>query len=435
VSRRLVVAAAVCASAHASAALAGGFGIPEIGVRRTAMGSIIGRPDEPSAIYHNPAGLILQHGWRVYLSAGLSLLHTDFALHTWDQSTTYLSQTPGADGYYAPVKPTRAFGVIPLIAVTGEIIPDRLVLGASAFVGNAQGASFSPTAVTRYHLIDGYVVAPQAVVGAAYRVLPTLSVGATAGVVNIRIHGERDVYPIVDGSNASSLVGNSALLTLDGSGWAPTWMISAFGQPTPRLTWGATLTGRVDATLSGPVTLAPSSDAKDPSVLTGTQQTNEMLPWSAGAGANYDVTPHLELGGEGRYWLYRQWQEQTTEVAGIYLVRELVTEKDYHDSWEFSGGARVHDLAGAPGLELMCGAQYDHSPAPTSTLTLDSPSFSHVGAHSGLRYSFGRYRLGASYIHYWYRVPTITNSITDPPTDIRGSGSNNIFTLSLEAKL
>ena len=47
----------------------------------------------------------------------------------------------------------------------------------------------------------------------------------------------------------------------------------------------------------------------------------------------------------------------------------------------------------------------------------------------------GRYRLGFSYIHYWYEVPTITDSITMPPSNIRGSGSNNIFTLSVEAHL
>ncbi len=83
----------------------------------------------------------------------------------------------------------------------------------------------------------------------------------------------------------------------------------------------------------------------------------------------------------------------------------------------------------------MLGGQYDHSPAPPRSVTLDSPSFSHFGLHSGVRYTFGRFRLGASYIHYWYEIPTITDSITMPPSNIRGQGSNNIFTLSMEAHL
>jgi hypothetical protein len=148
---------------------AGGFGIPEIGVRRTAMAAIIGRPDDASAIYHNPAGLVLQPGWQVYASFGLSMLDSEFQLAPWDGSDRFLDATPRSDGYYAPVQPTRAFGVVPMLAATGEAIPDRLVLGAAIYVGNATGAKFHRADVTRFHLIDAYVVAPQAVLAAAYR--------------------------------------------------------------------------------------------------------------------------------------------------------------------------------------------------------------------------------------------------------------------------
>lgn len=416
-------------------ARAGGFGIPEIGVRRTAMGAVIGRPDDGSALYHNPAGLVLEDGWHVYVSMGLSLLDTQFSLRPWDQSDRFLGTSPGSEGYYGAVKPTRAFGAIPMLAVTGHVRP-HLWMGAAVFVGNATGAAFDEHAVTRYHLIDGYVVAPQAVLGAAYRINDALAVGATAGVVNIRVHGERDVFPIVMGADISSLTGSSPRLVLDGSGWAPTWSIGAFGSPHPRVTWGAAVIGRVDATLKGPLTVTYSDDAKVPGdVLEGSQTTNQLLPWTFQAGANIDLTPNVEIGGEVRYWLYRQYQRQHTDVVGIFIVRALDTEKDYHDSWETTGGLRVHDLAAAPGLDLMAGAQYDHSPAPPRTVTLDQPSFSHYGLHSGVRYAFGRYRVGASYIHYWYEIPTISDSITSPPSNIKGRGSNNIVTLSLEVAL
>jgi len=32
-------------------------------------------------------------------------------------------------------------------------------------------------------------------------------------------------------------------------------------------------------------------------------------------------------------------------------------------------------------------------------------------------------------------IPTITDSVTGPPSNIRGRGTNNIFTLSIEAQL
>jgi long-subunit fatty acid transport protein len=430
----LVVAACVVLGAPAHA---GGFGIPEIGIRRTAMGTVIGRPDDASALYHNPAGLVLQDGWHIYVSGGVSILRTQFELAPWDQSDQFLGVSPNSSGYYDAIKPSRAYGVIPMIAVTGELLPHRLYGGAAVFVGNATGAAFDEHAVTRYHLIDGYVIAPQAVLGAAYRINDQISVGATAGVVNIRVHGERDVFPIVMGNDISSITGTSPLLQLDGSGWAPTYSIGAFGQPHPRVTWGAAIIGRVDATLEGPIQITYSQDAPAPGdTLIGVQKTQQLLPWTFQGGANVDITPHVEVGGELRYWLYRQYTHQHTDVTGIFLVRALDTEKDYNDSWETSGGVRVHDLPCAPGLDLMMGAQYDKSPAPAKTLTLDQPSFSHFGLHSGARLSLGRrYRVGVSYIHYWYFVPTVTDSITFPPTNFRGEGTNHIVSASVEVKL
>lgn len=441
-------ACALLGAAPVVPARAGGFGIPEIGVRRTAMGAIIGRPDDASAIYHNPAGLVLEHGWQLYVSLGLSLLDIRLQLAPWDQSDRLLGASPEADGYYAAVRPSRALGVIPMLAATAEILPDRLVLGAAVYVGNATGAAFADSAVTRYHLIDAYVVAPQAVVAAAYQVSETISVGASAGVIDVRIHEERDVFPILAIGGAltdiTAFTGTRPRLVLDGSGWAPTWMLGVFGRPHPRVSWGATLTGRVDVDASGPITVTCSDGASCLTTGTnragdhqqvGTQTTGQLLPWAVMAGGNVDVTPNVELGGELRYWLYRQYKQQVTTIDGIVLITELRSDKDYHDSWETSGGVRVHDLAAAPGLELMAGTQYDHSPAPSRTVTLDQPSFSHWALHSGVRYQLGRYRIGASYVHYWYDVPTITDSITAPPSNVRGSGGNHIITGSLEVAL
>jgi long-subunit fatty acid transport protein len=432
---------ALVTMAFATSARAGGFGIPEIGVRRTAMGSVIGRPDDLSAVYHNPAGLVLQHGWQLYASFGVSLLDTELRLAPWADSDRFLGVEPADDGYYAAVRPSRAFGVIPMLAATAELVPDRLVVGAAIFVGNATGAAFDDSAVTRYHLVDAYVVAPQLQLAAAYRFSDAISVGAGLGVINVRVHVEREVFPVlaINGvpTDVSFLSGTHPELVLDGSGWAPAWMLGAFGRPHPRVSWGATLTGKVDATLTGPLTITFSDDASAPGLrVEGEQRMHQLLPWAFMAGANVDVAPQVEIGGELRYWLYRQYDEQVIELIDVALpVTELRTPKDYHDSWELSGGVRVHDLAAAPGLELMAGVQYDRTPAPPRSVSLDQPSFTHWGLHSGLRFRVGRYRLGASYVHYWYDVPTITDSITSPPSNVRGSGANNIFTGSLEVAL
>ncbi|MBK9033904.1 MAG: hypothetical protein IPL61_21995 [Myxococcales bacterium] len=80
----------------------------------------------------------------------------------------------------------------------------------------------------------------------------------------------------------------------------------------------------------------------------GKQKTGLVLPWTFLAGANYDVTPNLEVGTELRYYLYRAYKEQRSKLDGLPFINELVTPKNYTDSWQVAGGVRVHDLPQAP---------------------------------------------------------------------------------------
>ncbi len=416
-------------------ATAGGFGIPEVGARRTGMAAVTGRPDEANAVYHNPAGLALGEGVRIYASFGLAMLDASFQLHTWDQSDRYIDAPVDANGYYPTVKPTRAMGVIPMIAVTAELIKGKLWGAVSTYVSNGTGAKFGENSVTKYHLIDGYTISPLGQLSVAYKPSPYVAIGAGFGVMNIRLKGQRDVFPIINGADATQLLGSDARLEISGSSWEPTWNAGVLVAPIKRLTIGASVIGRVDAKIKGPITLTYGQDAADPGgYAEARQETSQLLPWTFAAGANYDVSSHVEVGVEMRYWLYRQYQESHTDIMGSFLIRELSTQKDYHDSYQLAGGVRVHDLAQLPGVELMTGVHRDRTPAPTKTLTLDSPTFSHVGLHTGVRFSpgRGRTRIALTYIHYWYDIPEITDSMTGPPSNVRGQGSNNIVTTSVE---
>jgi long-subunit fatty acid transport protein len=430
---RLLVVFAMTYGA-ADAASAGGFAVPEMGARRTGMAAVVGRPDEPAAVLHNAAGLVLLPGTHLYLSMGLSLLDTSFRLRPWGDSDRYLDQPVDADGYYPETAPSRAFGVLPMLVATTEILPDRLYTAVSLYVGNATGSAFDADAPTRYHLIDGYIVAPLGSLSAAVRATDWLAFGGGLGLMNVRIHGRRHIYPVFDGTDVSGFVGTRSELVIDGSDWMPTWNLGALATPHPRVSIGAAVIGRTDATIEGPVEINFGDDVGG-GTWRGEQTTGLLLPWSFLAGVNVDVHPQLELGGELRYWLYRQYDEQRIDVEGILFVDELVTPKNYRDSYQVSGGARLHSLAAAPGLEAMLGTHYDRTPAPKETVSLDQPTFSHVGLHSGLRYQRGRYRFGLTYIHYWYKVPTIEESTTMPPSNITGSGENNIVTATFEASL
>lgn len=430
--RLLVVVAMVCGAA--TAASAGGFAVPEMGARRTGMAAVIGRPDEPAAVLHNAAGLALLPGTHLYVSLGLSLLDTSFRLRPWPDSERFVEEPVDADGYYPETEPSRAFGVLPMLVATSELLPDRLYAAAALYVGNATGSAFDEDAPTRYHLIDGYVVAPLGSLSAALRATDWLAVGGGLGLMNVRIHGRRHIFPVLDGTDVSGFLGARSELVIDGSDWMPTWNLGVLLTPHPRVSFGAVVIGKTASHLEGPVEINFGDDVGG-GTFHGEQTTDFLLPWTFQAGLNVDVHPQLELGSELRYWLYRQYDEQRIDVEGIIFVDEIVTPKNYRDSYQLSGGARLHDLAALPGLEAMLGGHYDRTPAPKENVSLDQPTFTHVGLHSGVRYSRGRYRLGLSYIHYWYRIPTIEASTTMPPSNIEGAGENNIITATFEASL
>jgi long-subunit fatty acid transport protein len=409
------------------------------------MGAVIGRPDEPAAVFHNPAGLALLPGVHLYVSMGGALLLTDFQLQPWDRSEEVITDIQvGADGYYPTVRPTRAAAVIPMLVATYEALPDRLYLALSSYVTNATGAAFAEDAVTRYHLMDGYVVSPLVQLSAAYRIDDTVAVGAGVGALNVRVHGKRNVYPFLDLDNDPStpasdfrnLLGTRPELTLDGSDWKLAWNAGVLVTPTPKLSLGAAVIARVDPLLEGEVKLVYGDDAMDPGgTYLGLARTGLVLPWTFHAGANYDVHPQVEVGADFRYWLYRQYERQHTELENLPLVSELNTPKNFHDAIQLSGGVRVHHLAATPGLELMLGGHYDKTPAPPQTVTLDQPTFSHAAVRSGVRYTRGRHRMGLTYLHQWFFIPSIDDSLTSPPSNFRGNGSNNILTLTYEATL
>jgi len=433
-----VVAAILTSSTIAEA---GGFGIPEVGARRTGMAAVVGRPDEPSSIFHNPAGLTLLPGIHLYATFGLSLIDTEFKLRPYQDSDRFIDAPVDADGYYPTTRPTRAVGAIPMITLSAEILPKKLFAAIGAYVSNGTGAQFSENDVTRYHLIDGYIISPTVTGVLAYQLTPKLAIGAGAGVMNVRIHGKRYFFPIITGPSGqrqdlSGLAGTKPELVIDGQDWAFTWNAGVFARPLPKLTVGATVIGRVDPEIVGPVTVTYSDDASSPGdKLEGFAITKLVLPWTFLAGANYDVSPNVEIGLETRYYLYRSYKESLTQLNNIPFAQELRTPKNYTDSWQLAGGVRVHDLRQAPRLELMLGTHYDKTPAPKETVTFDQPTFSHYGLHSGVRYQAGRYRLAATYIHYWYDIPTTEASLTLPPTNFKGSGGNNIITVSVEATL
>lgn len=413
------------------AAWAGGFAVPEIGTRKTAMGAMIGRPDDLSAIYHNPAGLVLSPGLNIYVNTGLSLPTTNMRVRPWPRSDEFLSE-PVTGGYYPEAKPSRAFGVIPMIVISSNVLSERAVMALSIYVPNAVGAAFPEDSVLRYHLIDSYIVSGFSTLSVAYKLTDWLAVGAGLSLIYVRLKGERFLFPILHGVDLSGLFGKKSRLELGGEDLTAGFNLGVLLRPFPSLTIGAAVISRSDFSLEGDIKLTVNEGKINENTIEGRQKTQIVVPWTFQFGINWDVTRWVEVGAELRYYTYSQFKEQRTIVEGIPLIKELLTPKNYRDSMQVSGGVKVR-LPMLPRLELMAGMHFDRTPAPDNTVSAEQPTFNHIGIHGGARYLLGHHtRIALTYAHYFYLERSTSESLTDPPSNFTASGQNNIMSLVLE---
>ena len=425
-------------------ARAAGFIIPELGARKNGMAAAIGRPGDLSAIYHNPAALVRLPGTQLAVSFGAAFLTTDIRLAPWSGSDAFLTEQVDSEGYY-PRQTPRIFAPMPMISVSTNLWSDKLVGAIGIYVPNAAGADFGEDAPSRYHIIDAYVFSAFFTAAVAYRPLPWLAVGLGGSAVYVKIKRRNLLYPVINGIDFSWMLGKETELELEGDDVRPAFTLGVQLQPHRTLTLGFMVLSRYDVALEGPLTLKPGEDAmapvKEPNFTNNTHRTEVVAPWIFGFGANWDITPWLEVGAEFRYYLTSQVDEQRTTLTNKgdplpdLLPDGIVTPKNLHDSFHTGGGFLVKPPLGID-LDLMTGFHYEKSSSPDNTVEVSQPSFDLGAIHVGGRWRINdRFRVALAYTHYWYFQRKTTDSITSPPTNFIGSGASNMVTLVLEARI
>jgi len=443
----LLVMATAAGAAHAQ-----GFIIPELGTRKNAMGAAVGRPDDLSAIYHNPAALALLPGTQLAAAFGAVVLDVDLRLAPWSGSDQFIG-APESDGYYPRQNPT-VFAPMPMIGASTNLWSDKIVGAIGIYVPNAAGADFGADKPSRYHIIDAYVFSAFFTAAVAYRPFPWLAVGLGGSAVYVRIQRRTLLYPVFPREedpqnplNLSGLLGKEAELELEGDDVRPAFNLGIQAWPHRTVSLGFMVLSRYDVSLEGPLTLKPGPGSlfeADAEIAKNRHRTEVIAPWIFAFGANWDITPWLEVGAELRYYLNSQVEEQVTTITeggladlmtSANMPSQIVTPKHLHDSFHFGGGFIVKPPLPLK-LELMTGMHYENSSSPDNTVEVSAPSFDLAAFHVGARWAItDRLRVAAAYAHYWYLARETTDSITNPPTNFAGSGHTNMFTVVFEARV
>lgn len=431
----VAVTAAILAVGAAMPALAGGFHTPDFGTRRCGMMAVMGKPDDLTAIFANPAGLTLQKGTNVYLTAQATFVDLGFKFY---DSKGVLRGTivKDADGKLLPggeLKPEQAWGVLPFIAIGSDFGTRKLRGGLAFYSPNFFGAYLPKNEATRYSLVSGFFAAVHMTGALAYEITEKFSIGAGVSAVYLRQQGSNFMNlsvasnPDLRWDDSAKVRNNDIELSLKSEGWTWDWNVGLLFRPIKTLGLGFSFISGADVNLKGTVT-AKSKLA--PKTTVG-QTTNFAIPFTLRAGLNWEFVKGVEFGIDMFYWHYQVLQEQVMtldkSIAGMDKVQR--SPKLYNNAWNISMGLMYRPIEQ---LDLMVGYQHDATPIPTKTLSLDNITRSHNGISMGARWrALSWLQVGLTYQRTWYELLNIQDSILNPPVNGKGHGSMHHVALDL----
>ncbi len=287
-------------------------------------GAFVAKADDPTALFHNPAGLVKARSTEITININA----VDYS-QTFQRSGTYAAPTDGTSYPYTG----QAY---PEVSNSGPILPVPMLAGTQRWqkfgfgegisgpqadpnreyqrdVTTANGATApSPE---RYDVLSqrSLIVLPS--VGVAYRILDWLDVGARASWGFGSIQATSFTWGF---GNTEEDIGKDGEFRIDAAdNFIPAWGAGVLARPTDFLEFGAAYSSsiRVQAKGNGIAILGP----KLASLLGGGGMTDEIVPLAAG------LAPGCAPGGTDSMHLKACIDVALPQVAtlgGRYIVRD-----------------------------------------------------------------------------------------------------------------
>jgi long-chain fatty acid transport protein len=394
-----VLAMGVLLALPLSEVQAGGFSIYEQGARAMGRASaFVAMPNDPSAIFYNPAGLALLDGTQIYVGATFISPSADFS-GTDPFGTGAVTGTQASNLFFPPnvyishrlnEKVVLGFGVHTPFGL-GTEWEDADTFAGRHLSTNAeiQGVAFNPTV--------------------AYSVNDQLALGVGVDIRYSRVILDRYVFyrdpstglPANPLGGAIPLDIAQASLTSDYS----TGVGFDFGllyRANDQVTFGFSYrhfvqikyegTAEFDQILTG-VAIFDNNPALLAALADQDVKTQINYPWLYNFGIAYQATDDLLAEFDVNYWGWSVFNE--LRVTGL-LTGPEVSDEDYEDAFEFRAGLEWQKSAE---LALRAGFVYDMSPAPPKAISPLLPDADRMGITAGLGYDFGAARVDAAFMY------------------------------------
>jgi long-chain fatty acid transport protein len=417
--RRLALVAVSLAALPAAPAEGAGFAIFEEGARGMGFaGAFTAQASDPSAIFHNAAGIAFLRGTQIYVGGTLIAPSSEFS---------------GAEPFPGTGRTERqnVGVVIPPAAYVTRRLTEGLVVGLGVHVPFGlrteweNPSSFSGRFLSTRAELTGYSLNPTV----GYKVADRLSVGAGLDLRFAKVRLERRV-PTFD--PFTNVVVDVAALDLESDTATDLgFNLGVLGKPTESLSFGLSYRHKVATDFTGSASFTP--------VPTGNAQLDALaarsLPGSLPVETAIEFPAILSAGVAYTWndWIFEgdvNWYQWSTfdRVSLRFEGRpdlNTVIEEEYDNSFQFRVGAerRLNDAWLVRG-----GYFFDPSPAPAASVSPLLPDADRHGFALGGTWTNGALRLdGAA----WY-IRSPDRSTEGVNRDgFEGVYSNSAFTFGL----
>ncbi|MDD2904001.1 MAG: OmpP1/FadL family transporter [Syntrophales bacterium] len=354
-----------------------GFALYEVGARGSALGgAMVGRADDPSAIFYNPAGITQLPGLRVM--GGISLIIPNVDVVTgWGPVTT---GTHMQDQVFFP----------PHLYLSYQIPASPLWLGLGVFSPFGLGVEFDSAWPGRINNIKTSISSININPTFAVKITDYLAVGAGLDLMVFNVEMRRVLPLPLLGFQDTTIKAHSL-----GCGWNAGLLV----KPTDYLSFGISYRSQVRQQLKGEATFTPGS------LLNADAQGKIILPDMFFAGVMFKLIKPLsvEVG-----FIYTRWSRfRQLEINFNNVLGPVSEEKNWRDVWRVQLGL---EYRAADWLDLRAGYAFDQEPIPDQYADYIVPASDRHYFSFGPGFRWRKWTLDLSYTFMFMADRAINNS-------------------------
>lgn len=435
-NKAALLSSITCALALPALAHAGGLFVPGYGSQaQPRAGAFLAKADDPTALFHNPAGLAKAVGTIVHV--GINMLDFD---QSFERAGTYEAtgeNLPYEGQPYAKVEDVSSpnigiggFQAVPFVAVSTDLgldLPLRVAAGVFAGHGyperlytpdyQQEADPSQPPPPQRYDILSQESVAVFPSLGAAYRITDQLDVGARVSWGIAQLKGRRSLWAA---RNYSEWEGYDGVFTIDATDtFVPAWSLGVLYRPTDSFELGATYRSQqsVHAKGDGQATLGSGAAELGITALDPILENTRCAP--GGTVVNYKSCADLVLprvAGIGGRWIWRDgtgreradvelnvmWEDWSAAKDVVVTVdarsplgalHPVKLAHGYKDVWSVRLGGSYTQPVGDNLLVFRAGAAHDTETAPESWTRLDIDAFPRTTLGLGVGFETSSFRV------------------------------------------